>query len=121
MSVTSKHKQILSTTTNVQNTALQHCHQGNKKLYQKLHLVKSKPHCFVNDTEYSCMIHIPSKDISWLGKSSSSEEIMCYLLLSGYSSSMSTSRIQIKMKSTSRKELMNGIRNYELALGPQFS
>jgi len=56
------------------------------------------------------MIHIPTKDIGWLGKSSSPEDIVIYyLLLSGYSSSTITSRIKIKMKSNSEKELMNGI------------
>lgn len=89
--------------------SLQHCHQGDKQFHE-VQLVKSKPYSLVDDTEYNCIIHIPNKDIGWLGKSSSSEEIiLCYLLLSGYSSSISTSRIKIKMKSNSRNELMNSI------------
>lgn len=75
----------------------------------KVHLVKSKPYSLVDDTDYSGRIHIPNKAIGYIRKSTSSEEILCFLLLSGYSSSTSTRRIKIKMKSNSGKELMNGI------------
>lgn len=87
---------------------LEHCPQGNKYLYQEVHLVNSKPYRLVDDTEYSCMIHIPKNEIGWLvcwfKKHNCSEEIILCYLLSNYSSSMNTTRIKSKMKSNSKKK-----------------
>lgn len=58
----------------------------------------------MDDTEYSCMIHIPKNEIGWFKNHNCSEEIMLKIIKLQQFITMSTNRIKSKMKSNSKKK-----------------